>query len=178
MDEIWKEIPGFEGHYEVSSKGAVRSLNRRNAYGRNRRGKLLKLTTHPQGYKRVTLCKDGIHFERRVHVLMLEAFVGPRPTNYDACHTNDIPDDNRLENLRWDSKSQNRLDSVRNGTHAVSFRPQIGQKHYKAKVSDADVLRIREALLFGADRKDISSTHGISLNSVHQIATRRSWRHL
>ena len=60
---------------------------------------------------------------------LLEAFVGPCPSGQEACHANDDPRDNRLENLRWDTRSANALDSVRNGTHHAARRTHCAQGH-------------------------------------------------
>lgn len=64
-----------------------------------------------------------------IHTLVLEAFVGPRPEGADGCHWNDVPDDNRVENLRWDSRSANVLDSVRNGSHGFAIRTHCPSGH-------------------------------------------------
>lgn len=106
------------------------------------------------GHLGVKLRKDGIIRSRYVHHLVLEAFVGPRPDGTEACHWNDVPDDNRLVNLRWATKSENRLDCVRNGndanarkTHCLrghefteeNTRPYDGRRHCRAcqRIHDA-----------------------------------------
>lgn len=67
------------------------------------------------GHLGVKVRRSGVVKSRYVHQLVLEAFVGPRPTGMFGCHWNDVPDDNRLENLRWASPSANRFDMIRNG---------------------------------------------------------------
>ena len=115
---MWLPVVGHEGRYEVSDAGQVRSLDRvivqRNGIDRPVRGKILKSGPMPSGHQHVVLeGKD----DRTVHRLVLEAFVGPCPPGMEACHNNDIPSDNRLENLRWDTKSRNAFDAVGNGKH-------------------------------------------------------------
>lgn len=133
--EIWQAIPGYEGVYEASSLGRIRSLDHEHPHwtgnGRVRRtGKLLSPATNPGGYSILTLSKHGQHRGVQVHVLVLEAFVGPRPSaEMDACHGNGDPSDNRLENLRWDTKSANALDTVRHGTHPQSRRTSCKRGH-------------------------------------------------
>lgn len=68
-----------------------------------------------RGHVGVKLRQGGQVKSRYVHQLVLEAFVGPRPEGLEACHWNDVSDDNRLDNLRWATKSANRYDCVRNG---------------------------------------------------------------
>jgi len=115
--ETWVAVIGYEGLYEVSDLGNVRSLARVDAQGGHRRLRLLKPSRlDAWGHRGVKLRLDGAVKSVYVHRLVLEAFVGPRPLEMVACHWNDIPDDNRLSNLRWASKSDNRLDCVRNGS--------------------------------------------------------------
>lgn len=118
--ERWLAVPGYEGSYEVSCRGRVRSLDRRDSRGHRRRGKLLTPGAAEGAHPTVALCVNGIARSHHVHRLVLLAFVGPRPEDMQACHWNDDPTDNRIENLRWDTPSANSLDSVRNGTHPKS----------------------------------------------------------
>ena len=120
-DTIWKPIPGFEGQYEVSDHGEVRSLARRvPTVIKGKRttmpvpARVLKPGRTSSGHVSVVLGrKGGSHC---IHVLVLTAFVGPRPPGMDACHNDDVPDNNVLSNLRWDTRTNNILDAVRNGT--------------------------------------------------------------
>lgn len=124
--EEWRPIVGWEGHYEVSSLGRVRSVDRileRKGSHRTsscqylRRGRLLKPFTAPGNYPHVNLRAGDRHRAARVHVLVLEAFVGPRPDGWVACHNDGDHENNRLSNLRWDTYSSNNFDLVKHGTH-------------------------------------------------------------
>lgn len=122
--ERWLPVPGYEGVYEVSSLGRVRSLPREVDDGRTRRrrlkGKILTLSTQTSGYLQVRLQAAGQHSAPLVHRLVLEAFVGPAPSGAEACHQNGNPHDNRVENLRWDTRRENVADAIRHGTHRGS----------------------------------------------------------
>lgn len=126
---VWRDIPGYEGHYQVSDAGEVRSLDRYVAYGRGqqmfRRGVVLKQSVNRQGYLRVALRSQT----RRVHALVLEAFVGPRPEGADTLHANDIRTDNRLENLSWGTRRQNMLDAVKRGRHGQTRKTHCKWGH-------------------------------------------------
>jgi len=114
--ERWLPVPGYEGIYEVSDMGRVRSLPRIDAQGGRRRLRMFNPSRmDARGHLGVTLRRDGLTKSLYVHRLVLEAFVGPCPAGMEACHWNDIPDDNSLPNLRWATKSENRFDCVRNG---------------------------------------------------------------
>ena len=122
MNEIWIPIPGWEGSYEVSDQGRVRSLDRvvmrRNGIPMRRAGALMNpCTAGRTKHQRISLSDSGRRYNAWVHRLVLEAFVGPAPDGMHCCHANDIAEDNRLENLRWDTPRSNREDSVRNGRH-------------------------------------------------------------
>lgn len=130
MSEKWKSIPGYEGIYQVSNTGKIRSMLRLDARGRTRKERLLKPRCNPQnGRLTVALYLNRQRIDRQVHSLVLEAFVGPCPAGMEACHWNDNPTDNRLSNLRWDTRSANILDCVRNGTHPLANRTHCPQGH-------------------------------------------------
>jgi hypothetical protein len=112
--ERWRPVPGYEGYYEVSDHGRVRSVDRlirRPSERVDRRipGKVLTLRkpTGQHGYVQAVLSREGKVRFVAVHRLLLLAFVGPCPDGMEACHGNDIPDDNRLANLRWDTHASN-----------------------------------------------------------------------
>lgn len=114
--EIWKDVLGYEGLYQVSNLGRFRSSD----------GTLRSVTREPRnGYCRVSVRKDGKKKSLYIHSLVLEAFVGPRPTGMDCCHNNDDKADNRLCNLRWDSRANNLADRKRNGRLSSSYKVRV-----------------------------------------------------
>ena len=127
--EKWLPIPGYEGRYEVSDLGRVRSLARKDSRGRSRRERILRGRPQAKGHLAVALYADGVRCDQLIHWLVLLAFVGPRPEGMDACHWNDEPADNRLANLRWDTRAANIADSVRNGGHAMASRTHCPSGH-------------------------------------------------
>ena len=117
--ERWRPVVGHEGEYEVSDQGRIRSLDRVITFSdgryRSARGRTLK----PWTMKRVGHQVVGLTGKRKflVHVLVLEAFVGPRPDGMVCCHNDGDATNNRVENLRWDTYVENNKDLVRHGTH-------------------------------------------------------------
>lgn len=105
-NEVWKPIKGYEGLYEVSNKGNVRSLDRHVMCGKQYcllKGKPIKPYYTPMGYLMVSLSKNKYY----LHRLIAEAFI-PNPNNLPCIdHINTVRDDNRLENLRWCTKKEN-----------------------------------------------------------------------
>ena len=118
--EQWREVVGSAGWYEVSDLGNVRSLDRvitrSDGVAQLRRGRILSATPDGCGYLQVKVAQDGPRVQqRKVHQLVLEAFVGPRPEMCVACHNNGNNQDNRLSNLRWDTHLENSRDTQRHG---------------------------------------------------------------
>jgi hypothetical protein len=123
--EIWKDIPGYEGQYQVSTLGNVRSLDRvitcegkvKGKYTSLRKGKLLRPGRSSSGHLTVALGKNN---SMSVHFLVLFAFVGRKESNGVEClHINGIPFDNRVENLRWGTRSENMIDAYAHGARDV-----------------------------------------------------------
>lgn len=139
VDEQWKPVVGFEGYYEVSDAGNVRSLDRvierPTPSGRFATvpvsGRMMRQKKHPKtGHRMVTLSRAGKQTTVKVHRIELEAFVGPPPDDQPlGLHWNDDVDDNRLENLRWGNDVDNRLDCIRNGHDHYAKRTHCGMGH-------------------------------------------------
>lgn len=116
-DEEWRPVIGWEGSYQVSNLGRVKSLARKHVP----RERMLRTTLNAQGYLKVMLAITGARGKNRVvHQLVAEAFIGPRPDgpegaeirHLDGDHFNNVPG-----NLRYGSHGENQADSVRHGTH-------------------------------------------------------------
>lgn len=131
--ETWKPVVGYEGYYEVSDHGNVRSVDRTvqrsDGVVQRFKGHLRKPQVDEFGYLRISLRKDGKSHHFRVHRLVLEAFVGPCPEGTEACHGDGDRSNNRLENLRWDTKSENQYDRVRHGNHCHALKTHCPRGH-------------------------------------------------
>jgi len=112
MAEVeYRDIEGWPG-YRVGSDGSVWSRLDRWKLNRWHR---LKATDNARGYLRVGLGSGAQRTAAKVHILVLNAFVGPRPEGFQTCHWNGIKTDNRVENLRWGTVRDNIADSRRLG---------------------------------------------------------------
>lgn len=115
MIEEWGPIPDWEGYYEASSWGRIRNI----ATGSGRQqGKILK-PNNSSRYEQVALCRSGKPVTQYVHRLVCAAFhgVSPSESDTDVLHWDDDPKNNRAENLRWGTPSNNMHDRVRNGRY-------------------------------------------------------------
>ena len=134
-NERWLPVSGWEGYYEVSDYGRVRSvervLNRSNGRKYTVRQQVMATFREPKNHIVVTLNRDGKKsgVNRLVHQLVLEAFVGPRPDGLVACHRDDDPDNNHVSNLRWGTYSDNTYDQIRNGIHNNARKTHCKNNH-------------------------------------------------
>lgn len=127
--EDWQPVPGYEGRYEVSDFGRVRSLDRLDSRGNRAWGRVLSPDVRPSGHLRVTLCRDGHPKRTWVHWLVLSVFVGPHPEGLETCHNDGDPANNAVSNLRWDTKSANARDRLRHGRHHQAARTRCPSGH-------------------------------------------------
>jgi len=176
MTEEWRSVVGYEGLYEVSSLGSVRTLGRRadnergNRNGRQAvRGRLLS----PSGprYLRVTLTKDGLSKRLMVHQLVLETFVGLRPAGMVARHfPNRDVTDNRAANLRWGTPTENQADRVAHGTSGYGR----GNPHRTPAETEAAIRRDYGSIEGRYTRgrmtqRTLAQKYGVSLACVNRI---------
>lgn len=132
-EEQWKPVVGYEGFYEVSDKGRVRSLTRvvqtRLGHSTTYQGRILRQHARPTGHLDVGLMRSGHRVTAKVHRLVLTAFVGPDPEGMECCHNNGNPADNRVENLRWDTTAANRRDCVNHGNNLNAAKTHCFRGH-------------------------------------------------
>lgn len=131
-EEIWKDIPGYESLYQVSDAGRVRSLDRKITDKRGIQqsfaGKIMK-GTKSRIYLTVVLRNNGFRQTYTIHELVMSAFVGKRPEKNDVCHSDGNSMNNQLQNLRYDTRRNNILDSVKHGTHPQAARMDCPYGH-------------------------------------------------
>ncbi len=174
MTEQWLPVIGFEGLYEVSDHGSVRSIDRAQIYvrlgqeiARNLKGRTLRPGKLKSGHLLVVLQKRT----RLVHHLVLEAFVGPRPIGQESCHGDGNPSNNFWKNLRWGTRADNVQDSIRHGT-----KPR-GSNHKSAILTENDIPTIRERCK--SERcKDVARDYRVSRGAIQGIRDGVNWKHV
>ena len=152
--ETWKDVVGYEGRYEVSNLGNVRSLK----YRGHDKIQLMKPSFNHAGYLVVTLGGERKQF--RVHCLVLEAFIGLRPEGKQGCHNDSNKANCALDNLRWDTPKGNIGDR----------RSYDGDANPNAKLTELDRAEIKRRREGGEKLKEIAADYGISPVRVSQIA--------
>lgn len=167
--EEWKEIPGYEGVYEASDFGRIRSLDRKTVYkdGRvgNMKGQIMKPTVSSDtGYLVLNLTKNGKCKLCKVHVLVALTFHGECPEGMEVRHLDGVKVNAVKGNLKYGTPTENQADRVAHGT------TNRGELCGTAKLSNADVIRIKALLSAGAmAQKDIAAAFGVSQATISSI---------
>lgn len=134
LGEIWKDIPGYEGLYQVSNFGRVKSLN----FGRTGVHRVLKIQKYPNKYTKVDLRHNGIIHTRNIHRLVAESFI-PNPENKtDVNHIDGDKHNNRVENLEWVTRSEN-MKHCKEILHKNAGRPPRPVKCIETGISYANL---------------------------------------
>jgi hypothetical protein len=167
--ERWLPVPGFEGLYEVSDQGRVRSLERTVTVSGRSDGQKSKLN---DGRPVVNLCGREARRVALVHHLVLEAFVGPCPAGQECRHLDDNRQHNALVNLEWGTRRENMADRRRNGLRKRGAR---GEVNPAAKLTENDVRLIRRLRATGLSFEKIGKRMGVSWQAIRDAVTGRTW---
>ena len=178
-NETWSPIAGFEGLYDISDQGRIRT------YRRQERGRyiacvspqgFLSLCHDGNGYVTVVLKKDGRAFPRRPHRLVLEAFVGPCPPGCEACHQDGDKKNNFLSNLRWDTHRNNQMvDGRKHGTCRMGLP---GELNHAARLTEEKVREIRSLAAAGMTHVQIAKNMGLIRRNVSRVIHGDRWAHV
>jgi hypothetical protein len=174
LEEIWKDISGYEGFYQVSNFGRVRSLDRKvNHYLSGTkifRGQIIKSHPNHGGYLMVPLCKKRKRALLQIHRLVALAFIPNTDNKPCVNHLDADRQNNAVENLQWCTH----LENVR---HSMSIGNFInGEAHHKSVLTAKNVRDIRGR---GGDRvKEIASDYGVTIGTIYAIRQNRIWKNI
>lgn len=176
--ERWLPVAGFEGAYEVSDQGRVRSLPRswmqlskgdsyQNAWTK---GRVVQPGRTKGGYLQAHFCIGGVRVSQTLQAVVLTAFVGPRPAGAEGMHINHNKADNRLVNLKWGTRQENE------DAKTAAGRRLLGEDAPVAKLTVDNVLAIRRRR--GEPQQDLAAEFGCTFSNISAIQLRKSWRHV
>jgi hypothetical protein len=175
--ETWLPVVGFEGLYSVSDYGRVRSeariVERRRGASYSTPTRIRKPSSSKDcPYLSLSLSRGGVNVTRYVHDLVLTAFRGPRPPGLEGCHGDGNCTNNRVGNLRWDTRKGNFADKTIHGTGTV------GERHPGAKLTDVLVVSLRKRRAEGASFTKLAAEFGVNRMTAHRAATGKNWSHI
>lgn len=174
--EIWKDIPGFEGLYQASNLGRIKSLERwyQSANLLKMPENIKKQKPNVGGYWYLHLCKNGKKWATSVHKLIALTFIGPKP--YEKATVNHIDSNklnNRAENLEYCSIKEN----IQH--HRKNVNDYIGINHPMARLTEKDILDIREEYKTSKIlQKDMAKRYNVSQVMISRIIKRKTWTHI
>lgn len=171
MSERWQDIPGYEGLYQCSTLGNIRSVDRQVPYRggpktRIAKGQLLSPYVSHKGYAHVVLCHDGKRHVKELHTLIAATFLGPRPERHHTHHINGDKLNNRPANLKY----------VPVTAHHQHHHQGTGC--HKAVLTDREVVEILDLLKQGKYQKDIAKMFGVGRSTIGEIDRGRTWKHI
>ena len=175
-NEIWKPIKDFEGLYEVSNLGRVKSLSRLKHPNCGRyylKEKILKIWKNPNGYYATCLSKNGNH-TKTIHRLVAETFI-PNQNNYPCVnHKDEDKSNNCVDNLEWCTRSENMKHAYGHG-----LKSSKGMKNGRNILSEEDIKYIRSNYIprdnnFGS--KVLASKFGVAHQTISAVIRRQNWK--
>lgn len=170
MEEVWKDIPGYDGKYKISNLGNISSTKRGKL-------KLMKHSISNLGYHRITLYKDGVNKHYAIHRLVAQAFI-PNEHNYPFInHKDENPGNNSVDNLEWCTPSYNinygkRNQKVSEASHPIRQTTEDGfilATYYSANFA-AKMLEFDVSILYRCLRGNAKTAYGYKweyIDSIH-----------
>lgn len=174
IQEIWKDIPGFEGYYQCSSFGKVRSLDRI-IKGKRIKGKTLKPMVTEKGYEKVELRKDNKRSHGKVHRLVALTFIS-NPFNFkEVNHIDCDKRNNCCFNLEWTT----RINNMRHAEENARMIHPKGENHHRTTLTNLQVLEIRSLCESKKmTKRAISKIYNVSESTIGDIYKRKVWKHI
>lgn len=174
--EVWLPVVGYEGSYEVSDMGRVKSLARRIIRGDGKwqsiGERIMKQHPNGSGHYAVSLAHNGIRSTYKVHTLVLEAHCCPRPEGMECRHLDGDKLNNVLSNLVWGTHAENMRDSVEHGTRAR------GENNGQSKLTEESVREIHKLRRDGLKLRQIASIFGVGITAIYKILEGYTWSHV
>ena len=177
--EIWKDIKGYEGYYQVSNLGRVKSLDRVATYSDKKvhhlKGRVLKPMVTKHGYEIVDLRKDRKRKTSKVHRLVAIAFLDNPKNKPQVNHIDGVKLNNNLNNLEWVTNAEN----IRHAYKKGLINTAKGERHAQSKITKEQVLEIRDIYSKGGlTQEQVGQLFGIDQTHVSDIVNKRSWTHI
>lgn len=169
MNEIWKDVIGYEDVYQVSNLGNVKRIKLARGSGLNT---IMKAAPDRNGYPRLSLCRDNKPVQLLIHRLVAAAFLGPCPIGYEVNHIDGKKGNPRIDNLEY-------VTSKGNSEHAVRLGLMpFGTRRTNAKLNDDAVREIRQLRKDGLTLKEIGKRFNVSRRTIGDVVNGKLWTHV
>jgi hypothetical protein len=173
MNEEWKDIKGYEGLYQVSNLGRVKSLDRV-SNGQPKRGQILKPFKSSFRYLAVEVSRNAVTKSVPVHRLVAQAFL-PNPDNLPQInHKDGIKENNHVNNLEFCTAKHNSKHAVSSGLRVAAK----GERCACSKLKEGEVREIRSLYSRGVPKEEIAKIFKITRENIRFIVNRITWKHI
>lgn len=162
--EIWKDITGYEGKYQVSTSGSIRNILKNNQ---------LKPSPDTKGYTRVNLWKDGSYKTKKIHRLVAEVFLKNDNDYAQVNHIDGDKSNNNIDNLEWCDQSYN----IKHA-YANNLLSKKGTKNARATIDEKTAIDIKNMLLGNLTHREIADIFQVSIHVVANIKNKKAWAYL
>lgn len=177
LNENWRDIPKFEGYYQVSDLGNVRGCDRFVAHPKGGKlflkSRVLKSSLNSNGYPFVALSLLGKSKSIPIHKLVALTFLGGRPEGFDINHKDGNKLNSSVDNLEYCT----RLENIHHAK-ALGLNNSIGENHARAKLKDSDIPAIRARLAIGHTQISIAKDYGVNHKAIGCIKSGKNWSHI
>ena len=179
--EEWRDIPKYEGFYQASNLGRVRSVDRQVVHSvkgmANRKGKALSQKTSKHGYNGVTLNKKGNRKDFNVHRLIAITFIMNPDNKPHVNHLDGNKSNNNIDNLEWCTQSENVIHAYKR--KLITSEARRGERSNFALLTEEDVIMIRKIYAKGfSTHKQIAQIFGMADETIRIIINKTSWKHV
>lgn len=169
VKEIWKDIEGYEGYYQISNLGRVKSFHK------SKVGVILKQSTGTFGYIFIELNLRGCAKKFLIHRLVAFSFLHNTQNKKEVNHIDGDKSNNHVSNLEWVTSSENQIHAFNTGLQ----KPRPGQEHHNCSITDDMVIEIRKLFDSGEYKQCVLATQfNLDPKHIHLIVRRKRWKHI
>jgi predicted XRE-type DNA-binding protein len=172
MKEIWKEVQGYEGLYEISNYGIIKGIERECPYNKRKLGgKPKSQRSDKDGYRIVTLCKDCIKKNFKVHRLVAINFLENKNNFPMVNHIDGDKANNHVSNLEWCNQSHNEKHAYKTG-----LKSHVGENHNNSKLTNDMVRIIKNSKTLS--QYELAEIFNVTQTNISHILSGKTWTHI